>query len=227
AMLSGDPDQRYKWLQYEFDLISGNVHEVNYQPGKADQYHHRYGYDDDNRITKAETSRDGIFYKTDARYEYYLHGPLSRMELGQNQVQGVDYAYTLEGWLKGVNGDHFTSSPGQSDMGKDGWGPTGLNRTFGRDAYGFSLDYYDAAANTPTSEYTPIGTDVRASTGRPFSSTEGAFTDFGRGLFNGNIKHMVSCLPDLPGQTPSNYLKGSLATVYHYDQLNRITGMRA
>lgn len=32
----------------------------------------------------------------------YLHGLMARMELEKNQVQGVDYAYTLQGWLKGV-----------------------------------------------------------------------------------------------------------------------------
>jgi len=35
----------------------------------------------------------------DASYQYYLHGPLARMELGDinGKVQGMDYAYTLQG----------------------------------------------------------------------------------------------------------------------------------
>jgi hypothetical protein len=37
------------------------------------------------------------------RYSYYRHGPLARTIVGQQQVQGIDYAYTLQGWLKGVN----------------------------------------------------------------------------------------------------------------------------
>lgn len=29
------------------------------------------------------------------------------MELGEHLVQGTDYAYTLQGWLKGINGDRL------------------------------------------------------------------------------------------------------------------------
>ncbi|WP_207632648.1 hypothetical protein, partial [Foetidibacter luteolus] len=49
------------------------------------------------------TSRDGIYWERDAAYQYYQHGPLSRTELGQLKVQGVDYVYTLQGWLKMIN----------------------------------------------------------------------------------------------------------------------------
>ncbi|TKC56604.1 hypothetical protein FBD94_23105 [Pedobacter hiemivivus] len=57
--------------------------------------------------------------KQDASYRYYLHGPLARVDLGRegHKVQGLDYAYTLQGWLKGVNGN--TLQPG-NDQGGDG-----------------------------------------------------------------------------------------------------------
>lgn len=37
--------------------------------------------------------------RLDASYQYCLHGPLARMELGDinAKVRGVDYAYTLQG----------------------------------------------------------------------------------------------------------------------------------
>ncbi len=38
-----------------------------------------------------------------ASYEYYTHGPLARTILGKLKVQGLDHAYTLQGWLNGVN----------------------------------------------------------------------------------------------------------------------------
>jgi RHS repeat-associated protein len=41
--------------------------------------------------------------KFNAAYNYYKHGPLARTVLGQQQTQGVDYSYTLQGWLKGTN----------------------------------------------------------------------------------------------------------------------------
>lgn len=56
-----------------------------------DQFIHAYTYDADNRITEVKTSKDNIVWTKDARYDYYDHGPLARIELGQNQVQGVDY----------------------------------------------------------------------------------------------------------------------------------------
>jgi hypothetical protein len=94
---------RFKKIMYDYDLISGKVNEVAYQPGEADAFYHRYSYDAENRLTDVETSRDKIIWEKDARYYYYKHGPLARTILGQNQVQGIDYTYTLQGWLKAVN----------------------------------------------------------------------------------------------------------------------------
>ncbi|MBD0288155.1 MAG: hypothetical protein ICV79_22420, partial [Flavisolibacter sp.] len=100
---------RFKVIAYHYDLISGKVNEVHYQPGFADEWYHRYEYDADNRLTdvystdtKATLGQSGL-EEHEAHYEYYKHGPLARAVLGHQQVQGVDYAYTLQGWLKGVN----------------------------------------------------------------------------------------------------------------------------
>ena len=40
-----------KHVNYEYDLISGNVNKVIYQKDKIDQFIHQYTYDADNRIT--------------------------------------------------------------------------------------------------------------------------------------------------------------------------------
>jgi hypothetical protein len=158
--------QRFKMLEYNYDLISGNVHSVSYQRGKADAWHHAYFYDADNRITEVYTSRhpDPItlagatetnavsieaLWDLDARYIYYHHGPLARVELGQNQVQGVDYAYTLQGWLKGVNGNSLS---GAYDIGRDSEAATAnANRYFAKDVFAFSLQYFQG-------DYQPIAT---------------------------------------------------------------------
>ncbi len=60
--------QRYKRVDYEYDLISGKVNMLAYNRGFADQMYQRYSYDADNRITLAETSRDGFIWKRDAGY---------------------------------------------------------------------------------------------------------------------------------------------------------------
>ena len=51
----------------------------------------------------AESSTDSSIWEKDARYEYYKHGHMARVVIGDQQVQGVDYAYTLQGWMKGIN----------------------------------------------------------------------------------------------------------------------------
>ncbi len=106
-----------KVFVYDFDLQSGKVNSLTYQPDKADQFIHRYGYDAANRLIKVETSENGLHWDTDAEYFYYRHGPLARLELGSDKVQGLDYLYTLQGFIKGVNG---TSLSPETDMGRDG-----------------------------------------------------------------------------------------------------------
>jgi hypothetical protein len=69
----------------------------------------------DNRIIEVQTSADGVDWHRDARYFYSCperrrrdpHGPLARVELGEHLVQGLGHAYTLQGWLKGINSDRL------------------------------------------------------------------------------------------------------------------------
>jgi RHS repeat-associated protein len=91
----------------DYDLISGKVNRVVYQPGELDQFIHRYGYDGDNRITEVHTSHDGIVWTKEANYEYYAHGPLARIVFGEQNIETQDFAYTLQGWIKALNGQHF------------------------------------------------------------------------------------------------------------------------
>jgi hypothetical protein len=74
--------------EYKYDLISGNVLEVTYKtPSEKDLMIHRYFYDADNRLIDVETSRDNYFWNNDAHYVYYDHGPLARVEIGNDKVQ--------------------------------------------------------------------------------------------------------------------------------------------
>ncbi len=130
--------QRYKRIDYEYDLISGNVNKVSYQKGEKDEFFHRYEYDADNRIIYAETSNNGIDWEEDAHYQYYKHGPLARTETGEVKVQGTDFAYTIQGWLKGVNSNTLKR---HRDMGKDGLQNT-INSKVAEDVFGFSLGYF-------------------------------------------------------------------------------------
>lgn len=189
---------RFKKLAYDYDLVSGKVNKASYQPGMQDAFFHRYIYDAENRLTNVETSTDDFYWEKDAFYQYYKHGPLAKAVIGQQQVQGLDYAYTLQGWLKGVNGSSLTPA---FDMGNDG----GSGSLIARDAFGFALHYYG------DHDYKPIGTNANR-----FAAGTGSDNSIFTPLFNGNIAAMSVNLPAV-GEP--------LLYAYRYDVLNRLNSM--
>lgn len=203
--------QRYMLTVYEYDLISGNVHQVRYQKGKPDQFIHRYRYDEDNRLSYVETSVDGFVWDRDAQYQYYPHGPLGRHEIGEIRVQGTDYAYTLQGWLKAVNASVLSDS---LDIGKDGRSGTGYphSRYVARDAAAFTLGYFfgDYTRVTSTSGHYP---ELAYSSGS-------AFNGGGASLYNGNIRNSMYGIRGVDSDLTKGY-------TYNYDQLHRLTQQRA
>lgn len=68
---------RFKLINYNYDLISGKVNEVHYQPGSADEFYQRYEYDADNRLTDVYTTdarellRQAGLEEHEAYYEYF------------------------------------------------------------------------------------------------------------------------------------------------------------
>lgn len=192
-----------KKLEYEFDLITGNVNAVHYQAGQADQFHHYYEYDADNRLIRVQTSSDGYLKDEDGHYDYYKHGPLARTTLGSERVQGQDYAYTIQGWLKSVNSGGLQP---QYDPGQDGLASS-TNAQVARDAVGFTLGYFQQ-------DYQPIGTGVGLEPGT--NTLAGQFGN-NSNLWNGNIRSMITAIkPLMPTGIPQAY-------AYTYDQLNRLT----
>lgn len=192
----------YKRVDYNYDLISGNVHAVFFQKDSTDQFTHRYRYDENNRLVEAktsfiETTPLGTLYDLDATYEYYLHGPLARTVLGQHGVQGCDYAYNLQGWIKGLNSGALLT---HRDMGTDGQVD---GNHIARDVFGYTLGYFEG-------DYQPIaGADQSFEIALGTSTFDSQTPD----LFNGNIRHWVShnkAIGDAWGQA------------YRYDQLHRI-----
>ncbi|WP_308993698.1 polymorphic toxin type 50 domain-containing protein [Mariniflexile litorale] len=204
-----NPYSGLKHVQYEYDLISGNVNKVYYQKGNLDQFIHKYEYDADNRIVNVQTSSDGYIWETDASYNYFAHGPLARTLLGDKEVQGIDYAYTLQGWLKGVNSNTLNPT---IDLGTDGTAGSNV----AQDAMGYALTYYGNNTNNNTDEndYASIGT-INA-----FLNTNTNAPTNIKNLYNGNIKQMATDIADLNQTT-----LGTQTNNYTYDQLNRIKKM--
>ena len=225
--------ERFKRMDYSYDLISGNVHEVDYQKAKADQWSHAYTYDSDNRIKDVYTSNhpmattiaptvggsEGGIWDNDAKYFYYAHGPLARMETGHHDVQGTDYVYNLQGWIKGVNSNTLNT---QNDPGADGTGMTASNENalFARDVYGYSLNYF-------TGDYSAIDANKNLQENSFMASINSSDINANRfDLFNGNIGSMITTItiPDetiLPFDQRNRNIK-PLGNAYKYDQLNRL-----
>ncbi|GEM_PF-6569286 len=189
-----------KQMDYVYDQISGNVHEMRYQEGEEDQLLHRYEYDGNNRLTMVETSRDGVNWHRDASYDYYLHGPLESMSLGHHTLQSIEYAYTINGWLKLMN------PLDESGSGYD-------NSGYAADVFAQQLDYYtaDGISAATYSDYKPVGT-VSAS----LMNTSGGGL---RNLYNGNIA-AISMSQRFDRSIANDVLPTGRR--YAYDQLHRI-----
>ena len=132
---------------------------------------------------------------------------MARLELGTDKVQGVDYAYTLQDWLKGINSSFLGAD---KDMAGDGLS-TSIYAPYARDVYGLTLGYYSG-------DYSPIESTGATTFSLSYTAPSKLQTT-GNGLYNGNISQSTLGLSLLNGALPVGYS-------YGYDQLNRIVGMR-
>lgn len=121
-----------KTIDYRYDA-KGNKLSINFQKDNStERFLHEYEYDDDNRLKVAYTTIGQSTKKELARYYYYLHGPLKRIELAGN-LQGIDYTYTAQGWLKAINHPILATDPGKDNN---------LNG-FGTDVFGMTMEYFN------------------------------------------------------------------------------------
>ncbi len=200
------PEIAQRYITYEYDVISGSVIKVRFNDASTDNFFHRYTYDADKRIKTVETSKDNIIWEKDASYSYYLHGPLKRTEIGQDNLQGLDYAYTILGWLKGLN--HLESA---YDPGKDG--NSSGNTYFAKDAYSMNLGYFGG-------DYISKSSPTNAVTTNP-NYLSGLTT---LNLYNGNIKTWTSNYDytAIAGATGIQDNGNATGRTFKYDELNRI-----
>lgn len=165
-----------KSFKYKYDFF-GNVTEVIYNEENAlDRFRHYYEYDQNKRLKRVYTSRGSAsnapYTKVpQAKYDYYLHGPIKRVELA-DRLQGIDFIYTINGWLKSNNAPEMQEN---WDPGKDGYASAGISNTCYKDIFGYSLEYFHK-------DYERAGTYVQSysdgQNGVPFAPDK----------FNGTIK---------------------------------------
>ncbi|KAB2859612.1 MAG: hypothetical protein F9K09_01455 [Flavobacteriales bacterium] len=199
--IPGFLDKQY--IRYEYDLVSGNVLKVSYNEGRMDQFYHRYTYDADNRIILAETSKNNITWDKDAGYEYYAHGPLKRTEIGEDHIQGLDYIYTIHGWLKALN---HASLDKTLDPGHDG---TNATNNFAKDVFAMQLGYFTGDFNRSSSPFN----SANLSALNPANN---------RNLYNGNISTWSTNNMAHPNSLGVDPYPGLTGYQYRYDELNRI-----
>ncbi len=206
-MIQRMPELGDKYVKYSYDIFSGLVKEVVYNENRIDQFYQKYTYDADKRVVSVKTSRDGTIWDNDASYEFYTHGPLKRVILGEDSVQGIDYVYTIDGLLKGINHPELSF---QKDPGKDG----NINySTIPADAFGMVINYYDGDFSRKGSAFNNV-TEISTS-----SLTKDAKTR--KSYYNGFISSIIS----------NNGYKGSdlynankpMANMYIYDDRGWLT----
>lgn len=207
TVYSYDPHGNMEWLvqkipgldkkeiTYAYDLISNKVLQTNFNEGKKDQFFHRYVYDEDNRLLSVSTSSDAILWDRDVRYSYYKHGPVRRAVMGEDQVQGIDYVFTIHGWLKGIN---YPSANAVVDPGHDG------KTTVPADVFSMGLYYFQGDFASSQSQFSGNGLLPGAA---------------GRDLFNGNISSWTTRTLPVKGIPDGGRATGMQFT---YDRLNRI-----
>lgn len=127
----------YKTMDYVYDDL-GNVTKSIYQKGTAaETMVHYFEYDKNKRLVASYTNTtDNSSTKIlHAKYSYYLHGPLKRVELG-DKLQGIDYVYGIDGKLKSINNANAAKDPGMD--GGNG---------FAADVFGMNLEYHPGDYN--------------------------------------------------------------------------------
>jgi RHS repeat-associated protein len=243
-ILQSIPAMNNKYIEYEYDLVSAKVTKVSYNQGMNDQYFYQYEYDSDNRISKLKTSKDGYLWETDAQYAYYAYGPLKRLSIGEDHIQGLDYVYTINGWLKGINHQSLDAA---NDPGRDG-SATSLTA---KDVFGMSLGYFDGDfkrkyTNGSTTTYSPFNSDFYTEFGSASeylntgihqhdwntlqcadnekyeTAVSKAKVNY-RPLFNGSITNFTYQQAQVTASTTAPEFDGSpVCFMYNYDELNRL-----
>jgi len=211
-------DNRYQTTAYEYEVGTGNVTKASYQVGKAEALYEKFNYDANSRLSSVYSSNDNMIWENDARYFYYAHGPLARTELGDKQIQGIDFAYTINGWLKGVNSSVLNK---QLDMGKDGREDVNNpNENFATDANSYTNGYFrnDYKARSASMMLTANSFEANPfATSNVFGNHVYLANTNDLGLYNGNLSSAIqhSRLPN--GTNMEVYGK-----TYDYDQLYRL-----
>ncbi len=137
-----------KSIDYEYDFLGHTTSVVYQKDNNLESFYHYYLYDLDQRLQNVQTSTDGINKLQQANYQYYLHGPLKRLELGESS-QGIDYTYSANGLLKAINYPDPNVDPGKD----------GFQNNFATDAFSMALEYFEGDYNRSGTKISSISSN--------------------------------------------------------------------
>ncbi|MEL6867232.1 MAG: hypothetical protein AAFP19_22595, partial [Bacteroidota bacterium] len=135
ASLKKYPELGLKTVDYQYDCFGRLVQSTFQQTDATEKFSHLYSYDLNGQIRTVETQKANELPKLHSSYEFYKLGQLRRTELGDN-LQGVDYTYTVDGALKAINHPSLYSY----DPGRDGY--SGNHSDVAKDVFGMTIDYH-------------------------------------------------------------------------------------
>lgn len=203
-----------KTTQYTYDYF-GNLDVLGFQMGNAPEViQHVFLKDADKRPIYSGYARNSLSglallsSLNSANYlSFYPHGAVKRSVIGNN-LQGLDFVYTLNGALKAVNNpDDLVQGQGWTDPGRDG---TSFGACPNADVFGFTLDYYPG--------------DYKRNTGVAYHKipNNGAFGALNISYTGQVHQQRWQRLYNPPLSTPANSNPNYYE--YNYDEQYRLTG---
>ncbi|WP_421774268.1 RHS repeat domain-containing protein [Gracilimonas sp.] len=174
-------------INYSYDEF-GRLTQIDYEenlPFNAEEFHWRYSYDDMGRLEKVETSSNGSTWIKDVEYSSYsADNQIEQVRLGNSNIQTVDYAHDIRGWLEKVNNtssigsDKFAmklSYAANGNISQQQW------RQPAKNSYLATYNYsYDAANRLTSANFTGSGYSSNA-----FDVTNITYDD------NGNLTQYI------------------------------------
>jgi RHS repeat-associated protein len=188
-------------LDYTYNS-TGNIAIVSYQSDHVNFYHY-YLYDKSLKLKEVYVSTERYSqYQAKhlatkiANYEYYKHGPLKRAEIGRH-LQGIDYVYNINGWLKSIN-----NTRSGFEAGGDGGNGVGV------DIFAMNLEYFngDYTSNNDITSVTNIQNTPE--------------------LFDGNIRAMEWMTKKPTAAYQQGASDEPVMYAYNYDKHSQLTSAR-
>ncbi len=199
-------DDQIKTIDYTYDRRGRMTSYVYQDHHSSERVEQQFAYNENDRLTEVQAAYNTRPLSVEQRLQYNLNGSVRRSELGDD-LQGLDYTYTLHGQLKSINHPNLD---GTNDPGMDGV-LGAANGGFTSDLFGITYDYYQ-------NDYSRLGVSIESALNSSNS------------IYSGNIaqvRYKTSGANDIIRTDESNTTlitasTDQLINQYRYDQYNQL-----